>query len=175
MSKPLRIVVCGPESTGKTELATELAGYYNCSWIPEYARTYIGTLNRPYSLEDVYHIAGVQLEQTKQAASGMLIYDTWLIITKVWLDLVFGIKDEKIEKLIMSRPVDFFLLCEPDIPWYPDPVRENGGEARQQLFLRYREEIERAGYPFSLVSGTGQERLASAVAGIDNYIKTIEK
>ena len=89
-----RIVVTGPESTGKTELAQALASKLNSVWIPEYARQYVENLNRPYEYDDVIQIAQHQVEQEAAFASkigeGIIIFDTWLIITKVWLDLVFG-------------------------------------------------------------------------------------
>lgn len=170
----MRIVVTGPESTGKTELSAALANYYGCTWVPEYAREYIAGLERPYTLKDVLNIAEVQIAETLKTREGMVIYDTWLVITKVWLDLVFTYRDERIEELIAARPVDLFLLCEPDLPWYPDPVRENGGEARLLLFERYRQEIFQAGYPCRIVSGTGEIRLQSAIKGIEDYLKSIK-
>jgi len=167
----LKIVVTGPESVGKTELSKALAGHYNCSWVPEYARSYIGGIKRKYTLEDVLHIASVQMEETTKPANGMIIFDTWLIITKVWLDIVFHARNDRLEKMIRSKPVDLFLLCKPDIPWYPDTVRENGGETRNILYNRYLNEIEKEGYPYRIVAGTGETRLESAVSGIENFKK----
>ncbi|MFZ5940693.1 MAG: AAA family ATPase [Bacteroidota bacterium] len=170
----MRIVVTGPESTGKTELSAALANYYGCTWVPEYAREYVSGLERPYTLEDVLNIARVQIAETMQTREGMVIYDTWLVITKVWLDLVFAFRDERIEELIAAKPVNLFLLCEPDLPWYPDPVRENGGEARLLLYERYRQEIIQAGYPCRIISGMGEKRLHSAIEGIEDYLKSIK-
>jgi len=170
-AKGLKIVITGPESTGKTALAEALAGYYSCEWVPEYAREYISRLGRNYTVEDIEHIASVQLAQTGILSDSMIIFDTWLIITKVWLDVVFNRSDARVDHMIESGAVDLFLLCEPDLPWYPDPVRENGGEARQRLFERYLGEIRKAGYPFYIVSGLGDQRLACAVKGIEEFIK----
>jgi len=174
MNRNLKIVVTGPESVGKTELAALLAEHYNCRWVPEFAREYIENLNRPYTLDDVKHVASVQIKQSGEPSEGIVIFDTWLIITRVWMDVVYGVKDEEVDRMINSGIVDLFLLCEPDIPWYPDAVRENGGEARQVLYERYLREIKSAAYPVRIVSGTGEQRLQSAIFGIENFLKSRE-
>ena len=89
-----KVVVTGPESTGKTILSAELASRLNARWIPEFARMYVEALTRPYTYEDVELIARHQVKEeqklSKISGQGILILDTWLIITKIWFEVVYG-------------------------------------------------------------------------------------
>ena len=161
-----KIVITGPESTGKTTLAEALAQRLNALLIPEYARSYVEQLNRPYTYSDVEMIARHQIDEERKFSdsdrSGILLMDTWLIITKVWFEVVYGKAPEWIEKQIASDDIDLFLVCAPDIPWIADPIRENGGEMRLKLFDRYIKEIESHGFAYEIVSGSGEFRLQNA-------------
>ena len=162
-----KIVITGPESTGKTTLAEALAQRLNAYLIPEYARSYIERLNRPYTYSDVEIIAKHQLEEESRfsgiGVSGILLMDTWLIITKVWFEVVYGTAPEWIGKHIATDDIDLFLVCAPDIPWIADPVRENGGKMRLKLFERYCKEIENHGFTYEIVRGAGELRLQNAL------------
>ena len=168
-----RIVVTGPESTGKTELAQALASKLNSVWIPEYARQFVENLNRPYEYDDVIQIAHHQVEQEAVFASkigeGIIIFDTWLIITKVWLDLVFGKCPDWISEHIRSSKIDLFLVCDTDLPWIADPVRENGGEKRKELFQLYCNEIVTFGFKYEIVSGFGDKRTENALVALSKH------
>lgn len=165
-----RIVVTGPESTGKTILAQALAQKLGAAWIPEYARYYVENLNRPYNYDDVVRIARYQIAQEAEYSSrirkGVLIFDTWLIITKVWFDLVFGICPEWVSDHIRSSKIDLFLVCNTDLPWIEDPVRENGGEKREQLLELYCKEIHSFGFEYELVNGIGDVRTENAMSAL---------
>jgi NadR type nicotinamide-nucleotide adenylyltransferase len=168
----IRIAVTGPESTGKTTLAMQLAELYDGKYIPEFARGYIENLPRHYSFEDVETIALTQIEQyqaTRSSSEKIFFFDTWLIITKVWFTWVFGKTPAWLEDQIHNCPMDLFLLCRPDLPWEADPVRENGGENRIKLYEQYREELNQYGFIIVEISGTGDDRLANAVAAIRNF------
>jgi NadR type nicotinamide-nucleotide adenylyltransferase len=162
-----RVVITGPESTGKTELAKALAERLGTIWIPEYARQYVENLERPYDYDDVIQIAKHQIAQEAEFASkmgkGILIFDTWLIITKVWLDFVFGKCPEWILDHIRSSKIDLFLVCDTDLPWIYDPVRENGGDKREELFQIYCNEIRKFGFKYEIVSGIGDSRTENAI------------
>jgi len=168
-----RIVITGPESTGKTELAQALAEKFDAVWIPEYARQYVENLNRPYDYVDVVRIAQHQIAQEKEYATkvgkGILIFDTWLIITKVWFDLVFGKCPEWISEHIRLSNIDLFLVCDTDLPWIADPVRENGGEKRIELFQLYCNEIRSFGFEYETVSGFGDERVKNAISALSKH------
>jgi nicotinamide riboside kinase len=170
--KQIRIAVTGPESTGKTTLAMQLAKVYGAKYIPEYARSYVERLPQHYTFEDVETIAGVQVEQylaTKIGSDSLIFFDTWLIITKVWFKWVFGKTPQWLEDRILDCPIDFYLLCKPDLAWKPDSVRENGGENRQKLYDEYRDELIAHGFPFAEIGGKGKDRLYSALDAIRKF------
>ncbi len=162
-----KIVVTGPESTGKTMLSESLASSLHAVLIPEFARGYMESLGRSYTFADLELIARHQIQEECRLSGlpgkGILLMDTWLIITLVWFDVVYGKKPDWIHNHITSSKIDLFLVCRPDLPWVPDPVRENGGEMRMKLFDRYCSEIEKYGFKYEIVEGFGQERLHNAL------------
>ncbi len=169
----IRIVITGPESTGKTVLAERLARHYNAPFIPEYARDYIQQLNRKYNVEDVEKIAFRQVELEKEyseKADSILFYDTYLIITKIWLEVVFKKHLEWIDDMLKERHIDRYLLCYPDIPWEADPVRENGGIMREILFEKYRLELESYQLSYRIIKG--ESRFDLAVESVNELINT---
>ena len=165
-----KIVITGPESTGKTELAQALALKYRTLWVPEYARNYVENLDRPYDYNDVVRIAQHQIIEeetyTAKAGQGILFFDTWLVITKVWFDLVFGKCPDWVSDHISSSKIDLFLVCNTDLPWIADPVRENGGEKRDQLLKLYCEEIHSFGFDYEIIDGFGPERTENALQAL---------
>jgi nicotinamide riboside kinase len=172
-NKIKRVVITGPESTGKTELAKALALQLNAVWIPEYARHYIENLGHPYEYEDVVQIARCQIAQEAKVAStikkGLLIFDTWLIITKIWFDLVYEKCPEWVIEHIRSSRIELFLVCNTDLPWIADPVRENGGDKREQLLKLYCDEIHSFGFKYELIDGIGTERTTHAITALAKH------
>ena len=165
-NKPKIIVVTGAESTGKSDLTEKLASHFKAPYIPEFARTYIEELNRKYNFSDVETIARkqvAQLNKYKNSANSYIFADTWLIITKVWFEVVFKRVPEWIETEITKTPVKLFLVCATDLPWIPDNVRENGGEKREILQRRYLEILNEYGFNYKLVKGLGEKRLKNAL------------
>ncbi len=174
--KQIRIAVTGPESTGKTTLALQLAELFEGQYIPEFAREYVEKLDRHYTYDDVEAIANTQIEQylaTKSNPGQMFFFDTWLIITKVWFKWVFGHNPERLEKQIEECPIDLFLLCRPDLPWEADTVRENGGENRLKLFDEYRKELNYYGFKYVEIGGVGDSRLKCAIEAINNIYRQL--
>ena len=165
-------MVSGPESTGKTLISSFLASQLVCPWIPEYARDYIGKLDRPYNYSDLVHIAENQIfgkNEIEKEGATLLILDTWLIITKVWFLEVFKKYPEWLDSEISKHKIDLYLVCKPDIPWVPDPLRENGGEKRDYLMGRYLEEIKKTGCSFMLIGGKGEERYRNALDSVRRH------
>jgi NadR type nicotinamide-nucleotide adenylyltransferase len=167
LNKIKRIIITGAESTGKSTLAKQLALYYHTVYMPEYARTYIENLNRAYNYEDVVHIAKMQI-QFEQAfllkANKYIFIDTGLIITKVWFQEVFQKYPDWLDDAILKSLPDFYLVCDIDLPWKEDPVRENGTlEKRKYLMNRYIDEIKKYKVEYGIVGGRENERLQNAI------------
>lgn len=169
-----KIAILGPESTGKSELAKALATYFKGEWVPEYAREYVEKLGRKYTYDDVCHIAATQLKEIdlfeNKTQSDFVFFDTELIITKIWFEYCFGEVPQFLTNA-MEKPVfDFYLLCDYDLEWIPDPVREHGDD-RAYFFNLYKAEIEKTQRPFAIVSGIGEDRVLNAIKAIENYLK----
>lgn len=167
--KMYKIVISGPESTGKTDLARFLSHEFGVPFYPEYAREYILELGRPYTYEDLEHIARVQWEQFREySRSGhrVLVLDTFLVITRIWFKEVYGQVPGWTEFCLGEAGIDLYLLCYPDLEWIPDSVRENPGARRLELFEMYRREIRQLGTELEVIRGRGQERYSSALEAI---------
>ena len=163
--RPKIVVVTGAESTGKTELTQALSRYYGALSFSEYSRQYVEGLKRPYTYDDIISIAQMQKAQMTLAGrmnQDIIFFDTWLVITMVWLEVVFGKVPPWIPDTLKSAPVDLYLVCHNDIPWIPDPVRENGGNMRDWLEDRYLEIIRQLGLNNEIVTGSGQSRFLNA-------------
>lgn len=167
------IVLCGPESTGKSDLSHFLSEKFQFPEIQEIARTYIESRNYIYGYEDVETIARLQvesLEKLLKEAPQAIILDTWLIITKVWFEVVYQKEPAWLEKALQTYPIHHYLLCEPDLPWEPDPVRENP-DKREELFARYEALIRQYGFSYSKVAGYGDNRRNMAFEIVKNILK----
>lgn len=161
------IIITGAESTGKSELTKWLAARFGVPYIPEFARTHIESLDRKYTYDDVEYIAKKQIQQLNEFKNSELPWifsDTWLIITKIWFEEVFEKVPSWIESEIRKAEIDLFLVCDTDIPWIPDSVRENGGERRDYLQKRYIEIISGYGFKYEIVSGEKEARFQNALA-----------
>ena len=147
-----RIGIIGPESTGKSTLAAYLVHRYEGVLVPEYAREYMEYLapSYGYDYDDVVAIAKQQLSVLSSINSNLVVFDTELIITKVWFLHKFGRCPDFVEQALRDFPMDVYLLCYPDIPWLPDPVRENP-DIREYLFDWYEREIQALNIPYYII------------------------
>lgn len=165
-----KVVVIGPESTGKSTLCQQLAEHYDTVWVPEYARTFLEANDRNYSYEDLLDIAKGQIELENKmgamARNNLLFIDTDMHVMKVWCDFVFGkCHDWILENL--SREYDFYLLCKPDQPWVKDNLREYPDlETREKLFDIYKEIMQNQNVPWVEIYGNYEERFKKAVEAI---------
>ncbi len=172
-----KIVLTGPESTGKTTLALRLAKEFNTVMVPEFGREYMANLKRPYTYTDIEIIAKTQLimgDEILKEANRFLFFDTHLIILKIWFLLRFNEYPEWVDEELRKKNIDLFLLCNYDLPWEPDPLRENGGEMRRILFNLYKSELEYYNYPFFIISGNSEERFRNAGNAIKGYFGLTE-
>ena len=159
----LKIGIIGPESTGKTTLARELAQQFNGLYVPEYAREYVerkGTTDVTW--DELCAIAKHQIEKMELIANSQkpkAFFDTELLVTKVWFDYAFGRVPDWLDEAVRRYPMDAYLLTYPDIPWVPDPARTNGSDAiRLELFNRYEAEIQALDIPYFVIRHTEEDK-----------------
>ncbi|RDC62198.1 AAA family ATPase [Adhaeribacter pallidiroseus] len=172
--RTITIGITGPESTGKSTLAEQLANYYRAVWVPEYARAYLANLNRPYTQADVEHIAKGQLARMNQAreqAPTLVFFDTELIVLKIWLENAYGLVPTWLHNAIDQQNIDLYLLMDIDLPWEPDPQREHP-HLRQFFYDWYQRELQEHQCFFVTVSGSYQERFDAARRQIDKLLAT---
>ena len=175
MPRPKRILILGPESTGKSTLAEKLAQHFAEPWVPEEAREYLEKLDRPYTYEDLLSIGKRQLsleDELAAMAKHFLFCDTDLRVIQVWSQHRFGKVDPWVLEEIARRTYDLILLCAPDLPWQEDPLREHPElEMRQHFFDVYQQLTQASGFPWTLISGDSAERLSTAIQAVDSLKK----
>ena len=163
-----RIAITGPESTGKSTVARQLAAHFNMLWVPEFARDYIAGLNRDYTIHDLEKIARGQLEWQQKAEAQnpeILFTDTELLVIKIWAENAFGTCPKWISEALLNQRFDLYLLMDIDLPWEPDPQREHP-HLRAYFFNLYQAELERLNFPYKIISGTQQERFEAALKAV---------
>ena len=168
-----KVVVIGPECTGKSELSEFLANHFNTVWVEEYARTYISTLDRPYVPEDLPAIAQAQvaLEDTlAPRANKVLFCDTDLYVIKVWSSFKYGFVHSSILETIATRKYDLYLLSYVDVPWAYDPQREHPHQ-REELFDIYHREMQNQHVPFTVIKGSREQRRNLAIQSVTNLLQ----
>ena len=184
--KPLiKVAVIGPESTGKSTLCELLAQHYDAPWCPEFAREYLLTHGTDYTYDDLLYIAKGQLaledEYTHSAvnavsqlaarSSQLLFIDTDMYVMKVWCEFVFGKCHDWILEQIVKRNYDLYLLCNTDLPWIKDELREYPDlKTRDQLYHIYKDIMINQSTPWMDISGDYDERLQSAIKAVDQLM-----
>lgn len=162
--KKFKIAVVGPESSGKSTLVQNLSSQFRCENVQEYARQYIQHLNRPYIYNDLLVIAKEQKKQENKASISsqhILICDSSLLTIKVWSCDKFGKCDPWIEEQLAAEKYDLILLCKPDLPWQPDPQREDK-HRREYLFDVYSSYLEEGNQMYKVIEGIGKDRITLA-------------
>jgi nicotinamide riboside kinase len=199
MGKVKKVVVIGPESTGKSTLCEKLAGRYNTLWVPEFAREYLEKNGTKYSYDDLLNIAKGQIEleeKVRNQVSGIryqepnggeqqqnpqlfqhtsslmphhLFIDTDMYVMKVWAEYVFNKCHNWILNQIAERKYDLYLLCDVDLPWVDDVLREYpDDQIRKKLFCFYKELMVDQPTPWTIISGNYEQRFTKAVEFIDS-------
>ena len=175
----VRIVLFGPESTGKTTLSRSLAEHYKEPWVPEFAREFLQQkwdLHKQIcSQEDLIAIAKGQIEMENKAAKKaerILICDTDILETLAYSYWYFGKEaDPRLEAGAAQSSYDLYLLTYIDTPWVPDDLRDQP-EAREELFAHFRNCLEQYDRNFVILRGNPQQRFEKAVSCINELIQT---
>ena len=167
----LKVIVTGPESSGKTTLCNALAAHLNIPFTPEFSREFLNKLDGDYTQDDLSVIAKEQLknEQLTTKNNQVSLNDTDLITIKIWSEYKYGNCNnwilEQIEK--QKKENRLYLLCKPDIPWKADPLRENRNN-RDKLFDIYKKVLENLKHDYYVVEG--EKRLESVIEKIYQLI-----
>ena len=174
----IKVVLFGPESTGKTTLSEQLARHYHTVWVPEYAREYLqnkwNDKRKTCEPHDLLPIAEgqMQLENSlAQKATNVLICDTDLLETKVYSEAYYvGHCDPVLEKYAVQNTYDLYLLTNIDVPWVGDDLRDKPTE-RERMFTYFKDTLEKYNRNFITLTGDKKTRLKTAVEHIDQLIK----
>lgn len=173
----VKVVLFGPESTGKTTLSEQLARHYNTVWVPEYARDYLqekwNNERKTCELHDLLPIAEGQMRlenKLTKKATKILVCDTDLLETKVYSEAYYiGDCDPILEKYALQNSYDLYLLTYIDIPWEEDDLRDKPNE-REEMFNYFKRTLEKYGKNFITLKGNKKQRLEKAINHIDQLL-----
>jgi NadR type nicotinamide-nucleotide adenylyltransferase len=177
-----KIVIIGPESTGKSTLTEKLAAHYNSEFVKEYAREYLLTNGTNYSFENLLEVAKGQIALEEKAISAIrlsndlsqnstttnLFIDTDMYVMKVWCEFVFSKCHQWILNQIVERKYDLYFLCNTDMPWVKDELREYPDLAiREKLYHHHKDIMINQSVPWVDISGSYNERIQKAILAVD--------
>lgn len=165
----IRIALYGPESTGKTTLARQLADHFNTSWAPEFARDYLqkkwDDTKEICSADDMLPIAYGQVNLENQALADsrrFLFADTNLMVTKVFSEQYYGFCDPSLEKAARKQRYDLFFLTDIDVPWQKDDLRDKP-DSRTEMLSAFAKALDEHQKPYLLLSGDAETRFKKAI------------
>ena len=181
-----KIVILGPESTGKSTLCEQLAQHYGTTWCPEFAREYLLSNGTNYDFDDLGIIAKGQLALEDEYTTMLernslpmleagghlpLFIDTDMYVAKVWCEFVFEKCHRFILDEIVERKYDLYLLCNIDLPWVADELREYPDiESRRKLYKIYKDLMINQSTPWVDISGDYDQRLQKSIAAVDKLL-----
>ena len=173
-TKIIKIALFGPESTGKTTLARQLAEYYKTEWVPEFARDYLqekwNSSQQICTIDDMLPIAYGQTKLENERtliANRYLFCDTNLMVTKVFSEVYYNYCDPLLNQAACEHEYDLFFLTDIDVPWERDDLRDKA-EGRESVFAVFKQSLIDNNKPFITLSGDKDLRLKKAVAIIED-------
>lgn len=176
----LRITTYGPESTGKTTLARELAAHFNTTWIVEFARDFLIEIldkeGRICEEKDLLPIAIGQVAIENEAlnhANKFLFCDTNALVTKVYSDIYYNQCASELLEAADKHHYDLYFLTDKDIPWEDDGLRDSA-EYRDSAFEIFKKNLIDFNKPFIQISGNKEERLQKAIQIVTDLDKALK-
>ncbi len=174
----IKVVLFGPESTGKTTLSNQLARHYNTVWAPEFARDYLqdkwNNERKTCENSDLIPIAIGQMKlenELAKKADKVLICDTDLLETKVYSEEYYGgFVDPLLDEAAKENTYDLYLLTYIDTPWEADDLRDRP-EQRKEMFDAFERALIKHNRPYILLKGNKQKRLKAAIKAIDKLLE----
>lgn len=173
MKPKITICVSGPESAGKSTLAHILAVFFNWPVVTEYARQFLSSGEMVRTAYDLVRLAHHQIEAenlARRSLSNSIICDTDMLVLKIWCLEKFNHVPSALSAMCKHHRYDLTLLCKPDMPWQPDPFRENPMD-RDRLFDRYIAEARNLKLNYKIIEGQGEQRNHLAIKIIEEYLK----
>lgn len=173
----IKVVLFGPESTGKTTLSRQLAIHYNTVWVPEYARTYLqkkwNNERKTCETSDLIPIAIGQMKfenKLAKKADRILICDTDLLETKVYSETYYkGVVDDDLNHYALKNQYDLYFLTNIDTPWEIDDLRDKPNE-RSEMFDAFETALNIYDRLYIILSGDKKTRLNTAIKAIDKLL-----
>jgi len=170
----MKILITGPESSGKTTLSIDVANFLKGELIPEYARTYLHENGSKYIKADLLKMATrhyLKLEEIRnKSKANTLILDTYLLNIKIWSEVKFGTCDPWIVSRLKETCFDIVFLLKPNIPWVYDPLRENKKD-RMYLFELYKNELEQLKWNYKIIDENLELRTQQTIDFIETFVK----
>ncbi|MFN0049719.1 MAG: AAA family ATPase [Cytophagales bacterium] len=184
MRSPIKIVLFGPESTGKSVLSEQLAKHFGTIWVAEYARNYLESKKKYYDFyskgseaiclqEDILPIVLGQIafeDLQIQSAKKYIFFDTNPLQTKVYVNYYYKTEYTWLLKILEERSYNLYLLTDIDIEWQPDLLRDRP-ENRVELFNLFEKELKTRQLPYETISGSDTERLKNAIVKIEHWVE----
>ncbi len=171
--QPFKIAVVGPESTGKSTIATHLASHFDTISVPEFAREYCKGLNRNYTLEDEINIfygqRALEEELLPDARNQLLFFDTMVLTVKIWCDHLFDFTPDSLLAELKETSYDLYLLMDIDLPWQDDELRDFP-ELRSHFMGIWHEELKAIDANYVVISGLGKQRFENARNAVQQFL-----
>lgn len=175
-----KVVIIGPESTGKSTLCAQLSEHFKTTWVKEYAREYLLTNGTDYSYENLLDVAKGQMEREElavtnsatldESSSSLVFIDTDMYVMKVWCEFVFDKCHHWILNTIVEKKYDLYLLCNIDLPWVKDELREYPDlVTREKLYHHYKDIMVNQQVRWIDISGNYEERLQKAINAVNGF------
>jgi nicotinamide riboside kinase len=93
-----------------------------------------------------------------------------MYVMKVWCEYVFNKCHSWILNQIAKRKYDGYLLCNTDLPWVLDNLREYPDlETRNKIYHFYKDILINQPVPWVEITGNYEERVTKAISFVKDF------